>query len=73
MFADEMLVGPYRHWYHRHRFRPVEAGVEMVDVVEYELPFGVVGRLTHSALIRAQLERIFDYRRDTIARIFATE
>lgn len=70
MFADEMLVGPYRRWYHRHRFRAVASGVEMVDVVEYALPLGVLGRLTHSAVIRAQLEKIFDYRRDKIAGIF---
>lgn len=70
LFADEMLVGPYRHWYHRHRFRPVASGIEMVDVVVYELRFGVLGALAHSARIRAQLEGIFDYRRDVIGRIF---
>jgi ligand-binding SRPBCC domain-containing protein len=71
MFADEMLRGPYRRWYHRHRFRPVSLGVEMIDVVEYELPLGPLGQAAHAGLVRRQLEAIFDYRRDTVARLFA--
>jgi ligand-binding SRPBCC domain-containing protein len=71
MFADEMLVGPYRRWYHRHLFRAAADGVEMVDVVEYEMPLGPLGRAAHAALVRRQLDAIFDYRRDTVSRIFA--
>lgn len=70
MFADEMTRGPYARWYHRHFFASVPDGVEVVDVVEYELPFGWLGRWVHTALIRAQLEAIFDHRRDAVAGIF---
>jgi ligand-binding SRPBCC domain-containing protein len=70
MFADEQVVGPYRHWYHRHLFRPVSGGVAIDDEVDYQLPFGVLGRMTHSALVRRQLERIFDYRAHVIAARF---
>lgn len=70
-FADEMVSGPYRSWYHRHLFRPVPGGSEMIDVVEYELPFGPLGRLVHTAIVRAQLEAIFDYREGAISRIFS--
>jgi ligand-binding SRPBCC domain-containing protein len=71
MFADEMTRGPYRRWYHRHSFTAVPGGVEVVDVVEYELPLGWLGRLVHAALVRAQLEAIFDYRTTAVAEIFA--
>ena len=71
MFADEMLVGPYTRWYHRHHFREVAGGVEMVDTVEYELPFGPLGRVAHAGLIRRQLDSIFDYRREMVAQLFA--
>jgi ligand-binding SRPBCC domain-containing protein len=61
-FADEQLRGPYRRWYHRHRFREVAGGVEMIDEVEYQLPFGVLGRVVHWLMVRRQLDAIFDYR-----------
>ena len=54
MFADEMLRGPYKRWYHRHTFAQLENGVEVVDIVEYTLPFGLLGRLVHGDVIRRQ-------------------
>ncbi|MBM4183656.1 MAG: SRPBCC family protein [Gemmatimonadetes bacterium] len=70
MFADEMTRGPYRRWYHRHFFAEVPGGVEVVDVVEYELPLGPLGLLAHS-FVRPQLDAIFDFRRDAVAARFA--
>jgi len=70
MFADEQLVGPYRRWYHRHLFHAVPGGVAIEDVVEYQLPFGLLGRLVHAALVRRQLAEIFDYRTRAIAARF---
>ena len=70
-FADEQLSGPYSRWYHRHTFRAVEGGVLMTDVVEYQLPFGPLGRFVHWLVVRHQLRAIFDYRTKVISRRFA--
>ena len=70
-FTDEMLRGPYKRWVHDHYFAPVEGGVEMVDRVEYALPFGWLGALIHAAVVRRQLVSIFDYRHEAISRIFS--
>ncbi|HEX6643171.1 MAG TPA: SRPBCC family protein [Gemmatimonadales bacterium] len=64
MFADEQVRGPYRYWYHRHLFREVDGGVEIEDHVEYELPFGLLGRVVHAAIVRRQLREIFAFRQD---------
>lgn len=64
-FADEQLKGPYRRWFHTHTFEEVEEGTRMADRVEYELPFGVFGRMGHP-LIRRQLRKIFTHRNATI-------
>jgi len=69
-FADEMLRGPYRRWYHRHLFEPADGGVQMVDIVDYELPLGPLGTLAHAAVVRSQLESIFDYRSAAVAERF---
>jgi ligand-binding SRPBCC domain-containing protein len=70
MFADEQLTGPYRTWYHRHLFRPVAGGVEIIDRVEYTMPFGVAGRAAHALVVRHQLRAIFDYRAGAMQRRF---
>lgn len=73
MFADEQVTGPYRRWYHRHLFRAVATGVEIDDIVEYVMPFGIVGRLVHSIAVRRKLNVIFDYRERQIARLFPSD
>lgn len=69
LFADQMLQGPYKSWYHTHEFKEVPGGVEMTDRVEYQLPWRWLGRIAHAVLIRRQLEAIFDFRAREIARI----
>ena len=69
-FVDEQRVGPYRFWYHEHKFVCVENGVMMIDRVSYAIPFGVLGELLHTLWIRSRLAGIFDYRREKIAALF---
>ena len=62
-FRDVQLIGPYRRWDHRHRFRAENGGTTVEDTVEYEIPLGPLGAIVHRLVVRRQLEAIFDYRR----------
>lgn len=68
-FVDRQERGPYRLWHHRHEFTAVDGGTVVRDVVRYRLPFGLLGALAHAALVRRDLERIFDFRQRAVARI----
>ena len=61
-FVDVQLSGPYKSWHHEHHFRKIEGGIEMKDILYYELPFGFLGRVVHKAYVRKKIEEIFDYR-----------
>jgi ligand-binding SRPBCC domain-containing protein len=69
-FVDEQRLGPYRFWHHQHHFREVAGGVEMRDLVHYQLPFGPLGSVA-SGMVRRRLETVFDYRREAVQRLFA--
>jgi ligand-binding SRPBCC domain-containing protein len=71
MFVDEQRFGPYRMWHHEHHFRGTADGVEMTDIVHYSIGYGLLDPLIHRALVRHRLEAIFDYRFETLARLFA--
>jgi ligand-binding SRPBCC domain-containing protein len=68
-FVDAQLDGPYRLWRHIHTFEPCEAGTLMRDVVEYALPYGPLGTLAHVTLVRRDLDRIFEFRAQAVARL----
>ena len=44
-FVDVQVHGPYRLWHHTHSFEPRDGRTLIRDVVRYELPFGLLGRL----------------------------
>jgi len=71
-FVDEEIRGPFALWRHTHVFRatPDGAGTTMDDQVEYALPLAPVGEVAHF-VVRRQLDRIFDYRREVVAELFS--
>jgi ligand-binding SRPBCC domain-containing protein len=67
-FVDVQLRGPYAVWEHAHTFEPEgEQAVVIRDRVRYALPLGPLGRLAHAAIVKRDLERIFDYRHRAVA------
>jgi ligand-binding SRPBCC domain-containing protein len=69
-FVDVQRSGPYQLWHHTHRFEAHQGGTRMIDVVRYRLPFGALGRMVHALMVRSDVRRIFDYRRQRIQELF---
>lgn len=69
-FVDEQRFGPYRMWHHEHTFKEIEDGVEMEDIVNYVLPFGIFGNIAHTLFVKKQLNDIFDYRYKKLEKLF---
>ena len=61
-FVDQQIRGPYRLWVHAHEFEEDAGGTWIRDQVDYALPLGPIGIFVHGAVVRRQLEAIFDYR-----------
>lgn len=70
-FIDVQRSGPYRVWHHTHRFEAHGKQTRMLDIVRYRLPFGLLGRLVHELTVAGDVRRIFDYRSERIAELFA--
>jgi ligand-binding SRPBCC domain-containing protein len=69
-FVDEQRKGPYTIWHHEHHFKEVPGGVEMTDIVSYELPFGFLGKLVHPFVVKPKLESIFVHRFKVVEDLF---
>ncbi|MEX2446229.1 MAG: SRPBCC family protein [Dehalococcoidia bacterium] len=70
LFVDEQRMGPYRFWHHQHHFREVPGGVEMRDIVHYDVGFGPLGDLLGALVVRRRLRLIFEFRRRVLEQRF---
>lgn len=69
-FVDEQRFGPYSFWHHKHFIKEIEGGVEMTDTIHYKLPFGPLGDLVNSIIVKKQLSGIFEFRKKKLESIF---
>lgn len=69
-FVDEQRFGPYALWHHKHFIKEIEGGIEMEDVIDYKIPFGLLGQLLHPILVKKQLQKIFVFREAKLEQLF---
>jgi ligand-binding SRPBCC domain-containing protein len=69
-FVDEQRQGPYQFWHHQHHIKPIKNGVEMLDIVHYQAPFGFIGELVTPLIVTKKLEEIFEYRFNKLIQLF---
>jgi ligand-binding SRPBCC domain-containing protein len=63
-YVDEMLTGRFRVWKHVHGFRKVDDKTEVIDEIDFQLHYGLLGRL-FEGYVYSQLEKIFAHRKQT--------
>tara|TARA_R110001632_G_scaffold39718_8_gene99366 strand:+ start:6246 stop:6713 length:468 start_codon:yes stop_codon:yes gene_type:complete len=69
-FVDLQLYGPYAFWHHKHFIHEIDGGVEMEDIIDYKVPFGILGQMVHPFIVRPKLEEIFAYRQKKLIELF---
>jgi len=69
-FVDEQRFGPYALWHHQHHFKSIPGGVLMTDILNYAIPYGIIGRLANTILVKNQIKKIFSYREKAIKELF---
>lgn len=63
VYVDEMLEGRFKVWKHTHAFERADGGTKVIDEIEFELRYGIIGRMLEGYAYR-QLEKIFAHRKE---------
>lgn len=62
-FVDEQISGPFKSWVHTHRFVPDgDNTCTLEDSIDYEIPFGTLGRLASRPGVNEIVHRVFPWR-----------
>ncbi len=65
-FADEMISGAFKSFKHEHYFFKRSKETFQVDILEYESPFGVLGRLVDFLFLKNYMTRFLKRRNRAI-------
>ncbi len=66
MFTDKMLEGDFRSYRHEHYFKAIANGTIMIDLVNFETPYGIGGKLLNRFYLKLYLERLLQHRNNVI-------
>ena len=69
-FVDEQRIGPYKIWHHQHFFKEHKDGVEIIDIVDYQIGYGPLDWIIDRLIIRNKIRQIFSFRQKVISELF---
>ena len=57
MFTDIMIQGAFKSMKHQHIFKEKEGKTLMIDIFEFESPFGILGKIFNQIFLKNYLKR----------------
>ncbi|MEO7307817.1 MAG: SRPBCC family protein [Ferruginibacter sp.] len=69
-FIDEMIRGDFKSFHHEHHFKATENGTIMIDLVNFETPYGLMGKIANSFFLRSYIEK-FLIKRNAVIKEYA--
>jgi len=69
-FTDEMVKGDFISFHHEHHFKTVQNGTIMIDKINFETPYGMIGKIANSVFLRSYLEK-FLVKRNAVIKEYA--
>lgn len=66
MFVDEQVEGDFKMMKHEHHFKPCDNGTIMIDLIEFESPYGMVGKTFNKLYLTNYLKKLIEHRNHVI-------
>ena len=70
VFIDEMLKGDFKSFRHEHHFKAAANGTIMIDIIDFETPYGFWGRIANDLFLRSYIEK-FLLKRNAVIKDYA--
>ncbi len=65
-FTDEMIKGNFQSFKHQHIFNTTSSETEMIDILEYETPYSILGKIFDRLILKRYLTRFLTLRNQSI-------
>ena len=65
-FCDEQMRGDFKMFKHEHHFKSIDNGTIMIDRLEFETPYGLLGKLFNTFYLEKYMRQLIERRNKTI-------
>lgn len=72
-FTDEMISGDFKNFRHEHHFKAIDNGTILIDILNFESPYGIIGKIFSSLYLKKYLEKFIIHRNIIIKEYAETE
>jgi ligand-binding SRPBCC domain-containing protein len=72
-FIDEMQKGDFKSLKHEHHFKKVDNGTIMIDIMNFESPYGIIGKWFNKIYLKNYLQKFIVQRNVVIKEYAETE
>jgi ligand-binding SRPBCC domain-containing protein len=72
-FTDEMIKGDFKSFHHEHHFKTADNGTIMIDLINFETPYGAVGKIVNNIFLTHYLEKFLIKRNEVIKEYAETQ
>jgi ligand-binding SRPBCC domain-containing protein len=72
-FVDEMTAGDFKSFRHQHHFKSIDNGTIMIDILEFESPYGNLGKFFNAVYLKKYLQKFLEKRNNTIKEYAETQ
>ncbi len=65
-FIDEMIKGDFKSFRHEHHFKLAENGTIVIDLINFETPYGIAGKIANRLFLKSYIEKVLTKRNNVI-------
>ncbi|HWK02214.1 MAG TPA: SRPBCC family protein [Puia sp.] len=65
-FTDEMMDGDFKSLKHEHHFKAIDNGTLLIDIFNFESPYGQLGHLVNQFFLTRYLKNLLELRNKVI-------
>jgi ligand-binding SRPBCC domain-containing protein len=72
-FTDEMVEGDFKSFKHEHHFKVIDNGILMIDLIEFESPYGALGNFVNKFYLQKYIQKLLETRNAVIKEYAETQ
>jgi ligand-binding SRPBCC domain-containing protein len=72
-FIDEMIKGDFKSFNHQHHFKAAANGTIMIDLLNFETPYGIFGKIVNTIFLKSYIEKFLIKRNEVIKEYAETQ